>query len=203
MPLPMLRNAALWALAPVLLAYADTPFRTFGQRFRTVRWAERLVLFSVELNLLLLWTLTKVFLQRDAALAPAGWETSMAMTGVALAWLGSAFAVWARVALGRVFSGTFALRPDHPLVTSGPYAIVRHPMYLGLVVLLVGLSLAWDSAVSLGFSALLLVPFVMHTVVEEQMFKAHFGDAWVVYASRVPRLLPGWKPRAPRDTTSA
>jgi protein-S-isoprenylcysteine O-methyltransferase Ste14 len=76
-------------------------------------------------------------------------------------------------------------------------------MYLGLVVLLVGLSLAWDSAVSLGFSALLLVPFVMHTVVEEQMFKAHFGDAWVVYASRVPRLLPGWKPRAPRDTTSA
>jgi len=198
-PLPMLRQAALWALVPVLLAYADTPFRTFRQRFVTVRWAERLMLFSVELNLLLLWTLTMVFLQRDAAIAPPALATTTATVGVVLAWLGAGLAVWARLALGVWFSGTFGIKPEHALVTTGPYAIVRHPMYLGLLLLLGGMAVAYNSAVSIGFVLLLIVPFAMHTVIEEQMFRAHFGEAWAVYASRVPRLLPGWTPRAAKS----
>lgn len=195
MPLPMLRQAALWALAPVLLAYADTPFRTFRQRFVTVRWAERLVLFSIELNMLLLWVLATVFLQRDAAIAPRGLESTTTVLGMALAWLGAGLAVWARLALGVWFSGTFGIKPSHALVTTGPYAIVRHPMYLGLLLLLGGMALAWNSAVSLGFVLLLTVPFVMHTFIEEQMFRGHFGEAWTIYAARVPRLVPGWKSR--------
>jgi len=195
-PLPMLRQAALWALVPVLLAYADTPFRTFRQRFVTVRWAERLMLFSVELNLLLLWTLTMVFLQRDAAIAPPAWLATTTAIGVVLAWLGAGLAVASRLTLGVWFSGTFGIKPSHALITTGPYALVRHPMYLGLLLLLGGLAIAHDSAVSLGFVLLLVVPFVLHTVIEEQMFRAHFGDAWNAYASRVPRLVPGWTPRA-------
>src|SRR5439155_24218173 len=50
-----LRLAALSALLPLLVAYADTPWRTFGQRYVAHRWPERMVLFSIELNLLLLW----------------------------------------------------------------------------------------------------------------------------------------------------
>ena len=50
------------------------------------------------------------------------------------------------------------------------------------------------------FAALLAVPFVLHTVIEEQMFRAHFGDAWNAYAARVPRLVPGWTPRAAKTT---
>lgn len=195
MPLETLRMAALAALVPVLLVYADTPFRTFGQRFKTQRSAERLVLFSIELNLLLLWALTKLLLERDAPLAPAAVAPVLAWVGVALAWVAAAFTVWARFALGRGFSGTFALRPDHVLVTHGPYAVVRHPMYTGLVALGVGIAIAHDSAVTLGFALLLLVPFWMHTAIEEQMFAPAFGDAWREYARRVPRLVPGWRPR--------
>jgi protein-S-isoprenylcysteine O-methyltransferase Ste14 len=199
-PLPLLRQAALWALVPVLLAYADTPFRTFRQRFVTVRWAERMLLFSIELNLLLLWTLTTVFLQRDAALAPTSIVATTTALGVVLAWLGAGLAVAARLALGVWFSGTFGIKPSHALVTTGPYALVRHPMYLGLLLLLGGLAIAHDSAVSLGFVVLLVVPFAMHTVIEEQMFKSHFGDAWTAYAGRVPRLVPGWPTRAAKPT---
>lgn len=194
MDLMTLRLAALWAIAPVLVAYADTPWRTFGQRFIAHRWAERMVLFSIELNLLLLWTLTKVLVGRDVAIAPESLRAEFATAGAALAWLAAGFAVWARITLGRWFSGSLAVRVDHELVTHGPYAVVRHPMYTAFVTLAVGLAIAWDSWVSLGFALLYLVPFWLHTVIEEKMFEAHFGDAWRVYRRRVPRLVPGFRP---------
>jgi len=98
------RWTALAALGVVLIAYADAPFGTFGQRYVAHRWAERMVLFSIELNLLLLWTLAKVLVGRDAAIAPVGAELAVAWAGAALAWLGAVFAVWSKLALGRWFS---------------------------------------------------------------------------------------------------
>lgn len=195
MPLQTLHWAALAAVIPVLLVYADTPFRTFGQRFKAHRGAERLVLFSIELNLLLLWALTKLLLMRDATLVPPAFEPALAMLGVVLAWAGAALAVWARIALGKWFSGTFGVKHDHQLITSGPYALVRHPMYTGLVLLAMAQGIAWNSAVTLGFGLLYLVPFWMHTMIEEQMFASHFGDAWAAYKARVPRLIPGMDPK--------
>ena len=195
MPLETLRWAALAAVIPLLLAYADTPFRTFGQKFLSQRSAERLVLFSIELNLLLLWALTKLLLMRDASLVQPGFEGALTVAGVVLAWTATAFAIWARVALGRWFSGTFGVKPGHALITTGPYGIVRHPMYTGFVVLGVGLALAWNSAVTLGFTLLYVLPFWMHTMIEEQMFGVHFGEAYAAYKARVPRLVPGMNPK--------
>ncbi len=187
----MLHLAAIAALLPVLVVYADTPFRTFGQKFVVHRWAERLVLLSMELNLLLLWALAKVFLGRDADLGPGGWDTGLALAGVSLAWAGAALAVWAKLTLGRWFSASFGVKPDHALITTGPYAIVRHPMYTALLTMGVGFALAANSAVTLGVAVLFAVPFTLHTYVEEQIFTQHFGDAWREYAARVPRLVPG------------
>jgi protein-S-isoprenylcysteine O-methyltransferase Ste14 len=193
--LTTLRLAALGALIPLFVAYADAPWRTFGQRYVAHRWSERMVLFSIELNLLVLWTLAKLLVGRDAAIAPDSLRTVFAGAGVVLAWAAVAFAIWAKLTLGRWFSVSFAIKPHHELVTLGPYAIVRHPMYTALVALGLGLALAWDSWVSVGFALLYAVPFWMHTVIEEQMFAAHFTDVWSDYKARVPRLVPGWKPR--------
>ena len=179
----------------MLVAFADTPFRTFGQKFVVHRWAERLVLLSMELNLLLLWALAKLFLRRDLALSPPGFDLPLAAAGALLAWLGAAFAVWAKLTLGRWFSASFGVKPEHRLVTTGPYAIVRHPMYTALVLLGVGLGVAYDSVLTVALALLYLVPFALHTYIEEQIFVQHFGDAWRDYAARVPRLVPGW-PRA-------
>ena len=190
-----LRLAALAALLPVLIAYADTPLRTFGQKFVVHRWAERLVLFSMELNLLLVWALAKLFLGRDLAIAPSGFELPVGVVGVLLAWAGAALAVWAKLTLGRWFSASFGVKPEHALITTGPYALVRHPMYTALVTLGVGLGLAFDSVLTVGMALLYLVPFALHTYIEEQIFAQHFGEAWREYASRVPRLVPGLKAR--------
>jgi len=192
------RGIALAALLPVLVAYADAPLRTFGQRFLVHRWAERLVLLSIELNLLLLWALARLWLGRDAALAPQGAERALAWAGAVLAWAGAAFAVWARVALGRWFSASFGVKPGHVLVTHGPYGVVRHPLYTGLVVLGAGIGLAWDSAITFGVALLYTVPFALHALIEEQLFAAHFGEAWQAYRARVPMLVPGLRPRRPR-----
>ncbi len=188
----MLHLAAIAALLPVLVVYADTPFRTFGQKFVVHRWAERLVLLSMELNLLLLWALAKLFLGRDADLGPGDWDTGLALAGVSLAWAGAALAVWAKLTLGRWFSASFGVKPDHELITTGPYAIVRHPMYSALLTMGVGFALAANSAVTLGVAVLFAVPFTLHTYIEEQLFVKHFGDEWREYAARVPRLVPGW-----------
>ena len=195
MSLATLRNLALAACLPVLIAYLDAPFRTFRQRFVAHRWAERLVLFSIELNLFLLWLLARVFLGRDAALAPSGLETPFAAAGAALAWAGALFAAWAKLALGHWFSATFGIKPGHELVTRGPYAVVRHPMYLGLITLGAGLGIAYDSALTLGIALAFVVPFALHALIEEQMFAQHFGAAWEAYAKRVPRLFPSVRRR--------
>ncbi len=190
-----LRLGSLGALLPLLVAYADAPWRTFGQRYVAHRWPEYLVLFSIELNLLLLWALARLFVGRDAPVAPASLSTAFAVAGVLLAWAAAAFAVWAKLTLGRWFSASFAVKQDHELVTRGPSAIVRHPMYTAFVALGLGLAIAWDSWVGVGFALLFVVPFWMHTAIEEQMLEAHFGDAWREYCTRVLRIVPGWKVR--------
>jgi protein-S-isoprenylcysteine O-methyltransferase Ste14 len=193
--LATIRLAALAALVPLAVAVADTPLRTFGQKFVAHRWAERLVLFSIELNLLLLWTLAKLFLGRDAALAPEVARTPLAVTGAVLAWTGAAFTVWAKFTLGRWYSASFGVKLGHELVTRGPYAIVRHPMYTGVLVLGMGLGVAYNSAITLGLALVFVVPLVLHALIEEQLFARHFGSAWDAYRARVPMLVPGLRPR--------
>jgi len=193
MSLTTLRLAAAAAIVPTLLAYVDTPWRTFGQRWVAHRWAERMVLLSIELNLLLLWLVAKLLVNRDAGLAPESWSGGLAWAGLVLAWSGACLAIWAKLTLGRWFSASFAVKQGHELVTHGPYAIVRHPIYAGLLLLGVGLGVAWDTALTTAFAALYAVPFWLHTVFEEQMLAEHFGDAWSSYKRRVPRIVPGWR----------
>jgi protein-S-isoprenylcysteine O-methyltransferase Ste14 len=189
------RWTALAAGGLVLLAFADAPWRTFRQRFVAHRWGERLVLFSIELNLVLLWLLTKVLVGRDAPISPANGIVAVAWLGAIVAWAGALFTVWGKWMLGRWFSASFAIKPQHELVTRGPYAIVRHPIYTGMLVMGLGIATAFDSWLSVGFVLLFAVPFTLHTAIEEQMLASHFGEAWRDYASRVPRLVPFLRPR--------
>jgi protein-S-isoprenylcysteine O-methyltransferase Ste14 len=105
------------------------------------------------------------------------------------------FVVWGRLVLGRMYfvstSLGVQLYADHQLVTSGPYAILRHPMYLGLMAAAVGSLLLYQTWTTVMFA--LFAPFLLlRARREEQALSAEFGGDWQTYSARVPMILPGW-----------
>lgn len=109
--------------------------------------------------------------------------------GVWLCVAGIGFAVWARVYLGRNWGMPMSLRQGHELVTSGPYAYVRHPIYTGLMLAMIG------SAVTEGLLWLLLFAFyfayfLVGARTEEKMMVAQFPDAYPAYRRRTKMLIP-------------
>ena len=189
-PLTTLRIAVAIALALGALILLEGLRHTFGQKWVTRRTGERLVLFSIELNFVILWIAGRWLLGWDRAIAPWAYETPLAIAGAVLALGSAALAVWAKFRLGRWFSGNLGVKEGHELVTDGPYAITRHPLYTGLLGAFAGAALLWNSALTLGLAALLVLPLYFHTVLEEVMFERHFGEAWTRYRARVPRLVP-------------
>ena len=68
---------------------------------------------------------------------------------------------------------------------------MRHPLYTGILALVIGLGLLWNQALTCAYGVALLAPLWAHTVIEERLFAAHFGEAYAEYRRRVPRLVPG------------
>ena len=113
------------------------------------------------------------------------------LAGVVLLVGFTAFTLWARVALGTMWSSSAVAKSHHELRTDGPYAITRHPIYTGLVGMLLGTALA----VGLGVYAVLVVLGVLFAEVkihaEEQLLGDVFPVAYAEYRRNVPQLVPG------------
>jgi protein-S-isoprenylcysteine O-methyltransferase Ste14 len=118
------------------------------------------------------------------------WTHWVFWTGALVTALGLLFTVWARVHLGRNWSGVVTLKQDHELVETGPYALVRHPIYAGLLVAFVG------SAAALGeWRGVLAVPIAWVALwrklrFEERWMRERFGEQYDAYRQRVPALVP-------------
>lgn len=188
------RWASLWLMAASQLVFLDAPFLTMGQRWVARRPHERTLLLSMELNFIALWALFKFYLKWDRALAPAAFEPGLAVVGALLAAAGALLAAWGKLRLGRWFSATFGVKQGHVLVTDGPFALTRHPIYSGVLAMIYGSAIAWGSVLTLLLALLLTMTLSFHTIYEELLFEAHFGDAYRDYRRRVPRLVPFVRP---------
>ena len=118
-------------------------------------------------------------------------DDGLRYAGLAIALASAAFAAWAMWSLGRSYGIRMDVFEGHSLKTDGPYALVRHPMYLGIVLFHLGASLTLQSPLLLAATALFVVPFTQIRIrAEEQVLRDAFGERYLRYAERVPRLVP-------------
>jgi protein-S-isoprenylcysteine O-methyltransferase Ste14 len=109
--------------------------------------------------------------------------------GLVLFGLGLGFAIWARVHIGRKW-GTPMTRKDEPeLVTSGPYHLVRHPIYSGILVASIGtaVALSWLWVIAVGLAGVYLL---YSATVEERYLTEQFPDTYPVYKCSTKMLVP-------------
>ena len=158
--------------------------------WRRRAWGARLVLFLVVLvfaqSIRHASPGAAASIRRALSLHPGmGWQ----WLGVGLMLIGFGFAFWARLHLGRNWGMPMSLRQGHELVTSGPYAHVRHPIYSGIMLATIGAVLAaglvWLLPLGLCF-----VYFLVSARTEEQMMIAQFPDTYPAYRRRTRMLIP-------------
>jgi protein-S-isoprenylcysteine O-methyltransferase Ste14 len=110
--------------------------------------------------------------------------------GVALLVLGLAFSVWARVQLGKNWSATVSVKHDHELIVTGPYRIVRHPIYSGLLLAFIGTATTLDDARGILSVVLVFIAFWQKLRREERWMLETFGEQYHRYRSRTAALVP-------------
>ena len=114
------------------------------------------------------------------------------VAGLSLGWAGIGLALWATYTLGRFYRPVVTIHEDHEVVTTGPYRYVRHPIYAGAMVLMVGVGLALGNWLSLILCALLpLSAYVARIRVEERALEEALGDRYRQYEQGKARLVPG------------
>lgn len=123
---------------------------------------------------------------------PYGWDVSESVMWVLLALVaaGFVFAWWARLHLGALWSGTITRKQDHRIVDTGPYALVRHPIYTGL--LLSGFATAiargrWEALIG---ALLFALGCWIKARQEERFLSEELGPEYAAYRERVPMLVP-------------
>jgi protein-S-isoprenylcysteine O-methyltransferase Ste14 len=110
--------------------------------------------------------------------------------GLTLAVLGLGLIFWSGLALGRFYSLEVTLQEGHRLITHGPYRFIRHPRYLGIAVMGIGLSLLFCSWIGLALTALAMAIVLFRIRDEEALMHREFGAEWEAYCRKTSRLMP-------------
>jgi len=120
-------------------------------------------------------------------LPPDPWFENL---GIAITAAGLLFAIWARAYLGRNWSGTVTIKVGHEFVRSGPYRWVRHPIYSGLILAMLGTAINRGQLRGLVAVVLLWIGFVMKARIEERFMTATFGPEYEEYSRTTGAIVP-------------
>ena len=116
---------------------------------------------------------------------PVGFGVGAAITAVGLL-----FSIRARCYLGSNWSQAVTVKENHELITSGPYALVRHPIYSGLLLGFLGSAVARGEWRGLLAVALIFIPLWFKLRLEEAWMRKKFGETYETYSRRVAALIP-------------
>jgi len=178
--------AVLWL---AWLAYWVFAARDVKPVRRRERWASRLLTVALTIPVALLMAAPGKWLPwLSARFLPDTMIVDWA--GLLMVTAGLALAVWARTHLGRNWSGTVTVKEDHELVRSGPYAIVRHPIYTGLLLAMLGTAIILGEWRGLSAVCFLSAAFLLKLRREERFMAESFPETYPGYRARVPALVP-------------
>jgi protein-S-isoprenylcysteine O-methyltransferase Ste14 len=103
---------------------------------------------------------------------------------------GMSLAVWARLHLGKYWSGRITLKVEHRVIQTGPYTWVRHPIYSGLILALLGTAISIGTLQAFFGFAFIFVSFLRKLTLEENWLRSHLGTEYELYQKRVRALIP-------------
>jgi protein-S-isoprenylcysteine O-methyltransferase Ste14 len=109
--------------------------------------------------------------------------------GAAITTAGLGFTVWARIHLGKYWSGNVTLKEGHRLIRTGPYALVRHPIYTGLILAMSGSAIALDQVRGVLAVAVVVYSFIRKLRLEEKWLTEEFGEEYLQYKREVRALF--------------
>ena len=113
-----------------------------------------------------------------------------AYIGLALTSLGAAFAIWARSTLGGNWSASVTVKENHSFVHYGPYRLVRHPIYAGGLLAMLGTAVVYGEAGCFVAVALAFVGWWLKARIEEKFMTQQFGEEYRRYQKDVKQLIP-------------
>jgi len=113
-----------------------------------------------------------------------------AWAGMILCVAGLGFAIWARVVIGRNWSGAVTLKEDHQLVDRGPYRLVRHPIYTGILLMYVATAIVLGHLAGCIGVVIVSGSFWTKLIREERVMLNQFPGEYTAYRQRVKRLIP-------------
>ena len=103
---------------------------------------------------------------------------------------GLAVAVWARMTLGRNWSGVTTLKADHELIRRGPYRLMRHPIYTGVLMMILAVLLLRGGLGGMIGLVVICIGFGIKIRSEEKLMLQQFPNEYAMYQKRVKRLIP-------------
>ncbi|HEY7403555.1 MAG TPA: isoprenylcysteine carboxylmethyltransferase family protein [Candidatus Angelobacter sp.] len=168
------------------LISARTAKRSVQRQSRSSRFAQN---FPVILGYFLLfgrriwphWLHYRFFPESDIALE---W------LGLVLTVAGIAFAIWARLRIGKNWSSAVTIKEQHELIQTGPYRLVRHPIYFGLLLAFLGTAIVHGEVRGLIGFLLAVIGWGFKLRMEESFMIQQFGMAYLDYKQRVKALVP-------------
>ena len=179
----------LFSLAVGVQAYTSTQGIRGGKGEESkFVFRQRIVRVVLVLSLYIALFLIPFFDRRDMLVFSEG--NFIRYLGLALSALGYALVYESGVALGRQYSADVTIQTDHQLVTKGIYHFIRHPRYLGVIALSLGVSCVFRSWIGLIASAFFIAILLFRINDEEAVLHKEFEGDWEAYCKRSWRLLP-------------
>jgi protein-S-isoprenylcysteine O-methyltransferase Ste14 len=189
---PRLGYATLIAIFGLVVGYQaiDAPEGIRGGKGEEGKLVYRQSIVRVVMVLLLYFALTFLPFADRRSIGVMVDAQAVRWFGLVLSGLGCALVFWSGVALGRQYSAEVTIQKDHQLITTGLYRYIRHPRYLGVICLAIGLSLVYHSWIGLVASILFLGILLLRMRDEETLLHEEFGQMWDTYCIQSWRLIP-------------